>query len=126
MQVFRRNILYMGGDSPLLTKRVGELAVAIAPEHVLKRHLHASARIYGAVENSVRIRNVKVEIHGIARACGGAGSQLTQGGVHENDGIADFEFGVHDFAIRAWMALILRGANGLLGEIDGSGTVLAS
>src|SRR5690349_5456218 len=36
---FRRYIFYVRGDAPLLAERVGNLSVAVAPEHILQWHI---------------------------------------------------------------------------------------
>ena len=67
-QILARDIFHVCGDAPLLSKGISKLAVTIAPEHVLYRHVYAGSRVCSPVENRVRIRNVQVQIHRIAGA----------------------------------------------------------
>src|SRR5213593_4505158 len=49
----RRHILFTRRDAPLVTERVRKFAVAVAPEHVLHRHVGASSGGCGAIENGI-------------------------------------------------------------------------
>src|SRR5260370_624369 len=123
-QIFRRDVFDVCGDAPLLTKRVGNLAVAIAPKHILQRHICASAGTERTVENCVRIGNVHMQIHGITRTRVGGRRQLAHGVVHKDGGIADLQFGMHYFAVGPWEALDFGGAKDFFVEVDGPRGIL--
>src|SRR5438067_2779866 len=58
------DVLLVGRDPPFVPERIRELAEAVAPEHVLERHLHGRARGRRPLERGVAVLDVEVERHG--------------------------------------------------------------
>ena len=53
------HIFNVSGYRPLVTERIGKLTIAIAPELILKRHIHFGARLNGTVEKVIYFLGVK-------------------------------------------------------------------
>src|SRR6202035_2240184 len=73
LHFFRRYILDVRGNAPLLAERVGNLSVAVAPEHILQWHIDSRTCRNRAVKNLVGVRDVQMDIHGVSDPLAGAG-----------------------------------------------------
>ena len=60
LHLFRADIANVCGDRPMVAKRVFELAVTIAPEHVLDRHRYLRSRIRGARHERIDVFDIEV------------------------------------------------------------------
>src|SRR5580692_425830 len=97
LHIFRRHIFFMRGDAPLLAKRIGNLSVAVAPEHVLYGHIDSRARFHGTVKERVRVWHIHVDVHWVADALAGSRPRrLAHRVIDEKLRIADLHFGVQD------------------------------
>ena len=64
----RRNVLHVRGDAPLLAEGIGQLAVAVSPEHVLHRHIDTRSAGDRGVENRIHVWHIQMDIYGVAGA----------------------------------------------------------
>src|SRR5258708_7695723 len=117
----------MRGDAPLLAEGVGKFSVAVAPEHVLQGHIDAGASSHGAVKNRVGVRDIQVDIHGIADAIAGSRYwRLAHRVVDEEFRVADLQFRVHDFAVGSGSPGEFFGAKRRLVKFDGARGIAAN
>jgi len=101
LHFFRRDVLHMLCEAPLMPEGIGQLAVAIAPELIVEWHVDFGARRDGAVKGSVHVFQVQektARVLGSWRGRAGHAGELV--GQHK-PGVADLYFGVADFAVRA-------------------------
>ena len=61
LHLLRADIPDMGADRPLMTERVFQLAIAIAPEHVVQRHRDFRARAHRLFEDGVRVLDIEMD-----------------------------------------------------------------
>lgn len=88
-----------GGDRPAMAERIHHLAVAVAPEHVRRRHGDLRARRHRLLDRGIHILHVQVQRH--RRALERLGPQAAPFGevIHQHHHrIADADRGVHHFA----------------------------
>src|SRR5882762_5804041 len=107
-----------------MAKRIGQLAVTVAPEHICDRHFYFGASLYGAIKGCVHAVQVNVQSH--ADAAGGLGREraiLRELIAQHDDGIANAQFSMHDLAVRALHDALLYGSESLLVELDGASSI---
>ncbi len=61
LHLFGSNVFDMLAQRPAMTERIGDLAVAIAPELIGQRHGYDGARLDRPIEHSVDIFRVQVQ-----------------------------------------------------------------
>src|SRR5579872_1049875 len=108
-----------------MAKRIHQLAVAVAPELIRERHLHFRPGLHSLVEHIVHVRNIEENTHRRTadrfwRPAAGMRHLISK---HE-EGIADLDLGVRDFAIWTVHAAGFPGPEGALIEIDCPGGVV--
>src|SRR5260370_25089333 len=111
--------------APLVAKWVSEFPIAVPPELIHERHVYFGARGDGPVERRIYIFRVHENgnvVCGAGRGCARHAGKLVS---DENDGVADSELAVHDFAVRPSHAHDFRRAKNLLVEIHGAPRVFA-
>src|SRR2546423_12163263 len=110
----------MGGKRPFVAEGILEFAVTVAPEHFLDWHHSLGSGSDGALENFVNVGQVEVNGDGrsvklLGRAAAEFGKLIAE---HE-EGIADFEFGVHNgLAIGTGHTTDLFGAEDVFVKVD--------
>src|SRR5256714_6654186 len=105
LNLSRAQVLDMRGNAPNVSERIGDGAVAIAPEHVSHRHDYFAACLHGLLHGFVYIGDIQVQrsssaAQGLRRLAGSTGKFVSQ----ENDRIADLQFGMTYRASRAFHA----------------------
>src|SRR6185437_6735065 len=119
-----REVFLMRTDAPGVAEGIDEASVAVAPELVSHGHALASAGRDGLLESGVNVRHVEVQSAGAsAESLRRLDTHLRIFFTEKDDGVADFEFGVHDFAVGARHAHEFLCAEGFFIEIDGFGCV---
>src|SRR6266404_2355123 len=125
LHLFWRNVFDVRGYAPLMTERVGELAVAVSPKHVAGLHVRVGTRLQCTVECAVYVFGVyeqRVRVQGRGRRRDGHSWKFVAD--HE-PGIADLHLGMHHSAARTVHAHDFLGAECFLVEVDRSGSVTA-
>src|SRR5207253_6937410 len=64
LHLLRADVLNVCAETPEVSKRIGHLAVAIAPEHIRDRHLHGCASVGCPLERLINVFDVKVQASG--------------------------------------------------------------
>ena len=114
----------MGGEGPEMAEGVLHRAVAVAPEHVLRGHGDGGAGFGCLLDGLVAV--LGVDMHSDGRRAerfgmaGLAAAPLGEVVGDHDDGVTDFDLGVHEFAraVGRVHAADLLGSEGLLVEID--------
>ena len=112
----------MGGDSPEVSEGILDEAGAISIELVLNRLEELRALCGCAFDDFVDVGKVDVEAHRAAANSGCAGVSRAHAGIfvgQHDVGVADFEFGVTDLAVRAGHADGFSGSEDFLVVVDG-------
>src|SRR5580700_5389809 len=126
LHFFRSHIFNVRGDAPLLAERVGNFSIAVAPEHILQRHINPSASCHSAVKNFVRVRDIQMKVYGIADPLAGAWyRRFAHCVVEEEFRVPDLQFRVHDFAVGPKFPAEFGGAKGSLVIFDGARRIRA-
>jgi hypothetical protein len=97
----RAQVSFVGGDSPLLAKRIGTSALAIAPEHVVHGHIDAGATFNGSIENGIHIGSLHVKGGRIDDLGFRPGNGLAHRVIDEEARVALLQYGMHDFPVRS-------------------------
>jgi hypothetical protein len=85
-----RYVFFVRRNTPLMTERICDFSVAVAPEHVIERHVNLRAIFDGKFECCVDVVHVKVEISRDESSFGGGGGNFIGDGIGDkNCGIAD-------------------------------------
>ena len=112
----------MGGDAPEVSEGILDEAGAVSVELVLNRLEELRAFCGCAFDNVVDVGEVDVEAYRAAADGGGAGVSRAHAGIfvgQHDVGVADFELGMTDLAVRAGHADGFRGTEDFLVVVDG-------
>ena len=115
------HVLLVGGDGPAMAEGIGQAAIAVAPEHVLRRHDGCRTGSDGALVDRVAV--LDIEMDGDRRAADlerpALAAHLGKLVVQHQGGIADAQHGMHQpLAVGRRHPPELRCAEGLLVEFD--------
>src|SRR5437870_7949991 len=114
------DVLNVRADAPEVSKRIGYLPVAIAPEHIRDRHLDGCASVGCPLERLVNVFDVKVQASGrttesLRRLVAHLGELVCQ----KDDGIANLQFSMTNLAVGGRHSHNLLGPSRFLVKLDG-------
>src|SRR3954471_16782708 len=110
----------MGSQSPMMTEGISKSSITIAPEHICDGHGRLTSGIDGTLKCAVDVRHIKMQ--STASTAEGlrcfAQAHVWKFVGDKDDRVADFEFGMHDFAIGTRHAHQFFGAQSFLVKLD--------
>src|SRR6185295_16543523 len=119
LDLLRRQVPRMGRNRPVVAERVFQLAVAIAPEHLLDGHGDLGAGSHRLREHRINVFHVQVDRHRRALERKRTEPAPLRHFVGQHEGrIADLDRGMHQSAVRAGQTRFLDGVECLLIELD--------
>ena len=114
----------MSADAPRLAIGINERAITISPEHVRRGHGRLGPGVHRTLVELIDIFDVEKEAAAVsAQGLGRFVPHVRDLVSKKNDGVAYFQFGVGNLAIRARHAHQFFGAQRLLVERDGFGGI---